>query len=243
MIDTKGLTPVVIGCKGGSGSRVLRDLLTVSPQIFMDQLTSANSKDSRKCAAFTTLAKAPFEARLADFERFVHSILQQIPADRLAKLRYFGWKRPMMVRHVGFLFRALPEMRFLHLIRDPAAVATGRLWRKGYKRWLMHGKVGPDFDYYGVILQRWVVANLPVWRRFKDNPNYRLVRYEDLVLNPRESVPALFAWMGVTEFDLEAALAMIRPPDNALERGSEVDLSPIAAAVRELGYGHRLEQQ
>jgi hypothetical protein len=242
MIDTRGLIPIVIGCKGGSGSRVLREILTASPEIFMDRNTSANSKDSQGCRKLFELQGAPVEDKIKEIESFMASILAPIPQPDFSRLKFFGWKQPRMIRQIDALFQAHPELRFLHLVRDPAAVAKGRLWRKGYKRRLMNNRIGPNFDYDRVILRRWVVANRPVWLKYKDHPRYRLVRYEDIVAKPRQEVARIFDWLGVAEYDLDRVVAFIKPPENALDRGSDVDLSVIARAVRELGYGDRLEK-
>ena len=240
MIDTRGLTPIAIGCKGGSGSRVLRDIITASPQIYMDQDTSQNSKDSKQCNAFFDVGDAAGEVRTRELDRFVQSILQQIPAGELARYRFVGWKHPRMIRHIDLLFEACPHLRFLHLIRDPAAVARGRLWRKGYKGWLQDGK---KVDYDKKILRRWVVANRYAWQKYKDDPRYLLVRYEDIVLKKRDTVQQLFDWLGVSDFDLEEAVSFIKPSANALNRGDDVDLTFIRKATHELGYGYKLEQK
>ena len=82
--------------------------------------------------------------------------------------------------------------------------------------------------------------NLPVWRRHRENPRYRLVRYEEVIGRPRESMEALYTWLGVGTDGLDAAFRVPAPPADATSRGDGVDVSPIAEAVAALGYGHRL---
>ncbi len=240
MIDTKGLCPVAIGCTGGSGSRMLRDILEASPRIFMDQDCSPNSKDSQKSKTFVDLIEAAPETLVALIEEFWLTILEQIPAQEMARYQYFGWKSPPNLRHLDVLLQAHPKLRFLHLIRDPAALARGNQQRKVFKRKVMYGDIAPEADRDEFVLARWARQNLAAWERHKNNPRYLLVRYEDIINKPEKTVRWIFDWLGITEFSMSKAFAAINPPEDASTRGNEVDISSIADAAKQLGYEYRL---
>jgi len=240
MLDTRGLYPVAIGCTGGSGSRVLWDILETSPQIFMDRDYHENTKDSRKSKKILKFVDAPSETICRWLEKFMMTILDQIPAGEETRYQYFGWKTPRTVEYVDALFQVHPELRFLHLIRDPAAVARGGQQNKFYTRKKAKGKIDPNAERDEFILARWAKQNLPVWKKHKDNPRYLLVRYEEIINRPEQTIQRIFDWLGVTEYKMSEALAVITSPADAISRGDNVDVSMIAEAVQQLGYGHRL---
>ncbi len=235
-METKGLSPVVIGCSGGSGSRALRDILEASPQIFLDQQCSPNSKDSKASKSFLGLRDEPAEVRRPLIAAFMHFILAQIPPEEHTRYQYFGWKNPRNLHHVDLLLELHPRLRFLHLIRNPAAIAAGSLWQRGQKKVKQRGLLAPQQDPDTFLLSKWARFNLPIWQKYKDHPRYRLVRYEDLLTNGEAAVHEIFAWLGVAQYDVQQALSVLTPSHDALTRGSDIDLSGIAEAVTSLGY-------
>jgi hypothetical protein len=235
-METRGLSPVVIGCTGGSGSRALRDILEASPKIFLDQACSPNSKDSKASKSFLEMKDAPAEVRRPLLEAFVQFLLAQIPEGEENRYQYFGWKNPRNLHHLDLLMEVHPELRFLHLVRNPAAIAAGSLWKKGQKRAQQSGWHMPKENPELFLLVKWAHQNFPVWQKYQSHPRYRLVRYEDLLTKSTETIHGLFAWLGVAEYDLDKALAVLTPSEDALTRGSAIDLSLIAEAVTSLGY-------
>lgn len=235
-METLGLSPVVIGCSGGSGSRALRDILEASPKIFLDQACSPNSKDSKESKSFLELKDAPAEERRPHIAAFMQFILAQIPDGAHGQYQYFGWKNPRNLHHLDLLLEMHPELRFLHLVRNPAAIAAGSLWQKGQKRAKQSGWNVPKEKPELFLLVKWAHQNFPVWQKYQNHPRYRVVRYEDLLTNGAQTIHELFAWLGVQEYDLENALAVLTPAQDALTRGSDIDVSLIAEAVQAFGY-------
>lgn len=235
-METQGLSPVVIGCSGGSGSRALRDILEASPKIFLDQACSPNSKDSKESKSFLELKDASAEERRPLIAAFMHFILAQMPEGAHGHYQYFGWKNPRNLHHLDLLLEMHPQLRFLHLVRNPAAIAAGSLWKKGQKRAKQSGWHVPQKNPELFLLVKWAHQNFPVWQKYQNHPRYRLVRYEDLLTHGAETIHALFAWLGIAEYDLAQALAVLTPSADALTRGADIDLTLIAEAVTGLGY-------
>ncbi len=240
MIDTRGLKVVTVGCTGGSGSRLLRDILEASPQIFMDRDYSPNSKDSQKSKSFLELKDPGPEIVKRLIDEFMQTILAQIPMGEETRYKYFGWKNPRTRRYADLLLHEYPDLRFLHLVRNPAVIARGSLWKRGFKRRVAMNKLKQDADRDELILTRWANQNLPMWKKYRDHPNYLMVRYEDIVNRPQQSVELIFDWLDIADYDMNAALAAIAPPADAMTRGHDVDVSIIAEAIQQLGYDHRL---
>ena len=240
MIDTKGLYPVAIGCTGGSGSRALWGVLTASPQIFMDQDISPNAKDSQKSKTYLDLVNAPAETIRPLIEAFLITILEQIPAGSETRYKYFGWKSPRNILQLDALFQAHPELRFLHLIRDPAAMVNTSHPRKVYKREKASSDRSKLQNRAQYILTNWAEVNLPVWEKHKNDPGYLLVHYEALIQSPEQTIKSIYSWLQIDTAPFRDALSAIAPPEDAIDRGNNVDISSIAEAARKLGYGHRL---
>jgi hypothetical protein len=239
MIDNRGLKLVVIGCTPGSGSRVLQHVLTSSSEIYMDRNISPASRDSFDTATYTAHLGQDAAVIEQAIDRFKDTILAQIPAGEESKYRYFGWKLPENLLVIDQLFAVAPDMRFLHLLRDPAAMTRSSHERLKYAGLRRNNRIPEELGRKTWILTRWAEQNLPVWEAYRDHPQYRVVRYEDLVWKPKESIPPLFEWLDVS-FDLDEALAGIDPPFDALRRGDGVNVRVIADACERLGYGYRV---
>lgn len=121
--------------------------------------------------------------------------------------KFTGWPRS------GFVREALPDARFVHVIRDGRAVANSWLQMPW---WLGYG--GPEQWHWGPLppayAEVWeasgrshvILAGLG-WSILMDafhearalvpEPGWVDVRYEDVVAEPRKSIGALLAYMGL----------------------------------------------
>jgi hypothetical protein len=229
--------PVVVGCIGGSGSRLLRDILAACPEIHMDLRVKDRNKDSLGCRAFKSHRDYASSEYRRLVTRFVESVIAQIDPADAPTYRWFGFKEPKMIWHAEPLMQMYPRSRFVHLIRDPRTVLPGRTSHGRFLRERNAGNPAAQGDELTFLFDEWVEANLPVWKSYRDCSRYRLVRYEELVTSPQETIRSLFEWLGVSATAVREACALVRPPPDALTRGRELDVSRIAAEARELGYG------
>jgi hypothetical protein len=106
-------------------------------------------------------------------------------AERAGKPRW-GDQTGLVERYAATIFAELPEVRFIHLVRDPRDRYEGSLsmWPSGRGR-------------AGAAVARWrysIDLGERNARRWPDR--YRLVRYEDLVRQPEEVVAQLCAFVG-----------------------------------------------
>ncbi|OGV72785.1 MAG: hypothetical protein A3K19_28310 [Lentisphaerae bacterium RIFOXYB12_FULL_65_16] len=91
--------------------------------------------------------------------------------------------------------RLFPEMRFIHLIRNPLDVWSSQ------KRSLMCNKTQPSWYLGGDNLRtmiecRWLPHARAILER-KNSPRHYLLRYEDLVKDAARVVGDICAWLGV----------------------------------------------
>jgi hypothetical protein len=142
-----------------------------------------------------------------------------------------GEKTPAHLKHVNTLLEWFPAGRVIHIIRDPRSVYVSDLnhrrkdRRKPY-RWLMPV---PLLLQSVVLVQTvffWrsaVRRHLRYERRYPGR--YMLVRFEDVVTSPDETLPRLFEFLG-TEMPADATERMVpvghgmRPVERGLDPGA-----------------------
>lgn len=216
--------PFVVGASR-SGTTLLRLMLDAHPEVAIGPETHfipeavAVCRDAvdRRGTFLTTLLSHPrfadhqisseeLHAAVYELEEFgVTSGLRafyRIYAQRFAKPRW-GDKTPQYLRHMALVQEAVPEARFVHLIRDGRDVALSR------------NRAGVLAADPGESARRWVRAIRRARRGAKDlTPgSYLEVRYEDLVTDPTRTLERICSFV-----DLRFTPAMLRYPDRAPRR-------------------------
>ena len=139
-----------------------------------------NYPESLPCWPDFDISKEDFQAALAAIEPFNvadgYRAFYRIYAERRGKSRW-GDKTPIYCRHLDAIRRVLPEARFIHIIRDgrDAAMSLRRMW------------FSPGWDIE-TQASYWRDCVLAARRAGVGHSDYLEVRYEDLVLNTRETL-------------------------------------------------------
>jgi hypothetical protein len=136
-------------------------------------------------------------------ERGLFGALMRVYADHLGR-PVMGEKTPAHLAYVDTLLEWFPDARVVHMLRDPRAVyVSERQRRRGKPRrpysWLM--KLPLAFEATLLWQTTWVWADAArrhsqLARRYPGR--YTLLRFEDLVTTPDESLPRLFEFLGVS---------------------------------------------
>ena len=107
-----------------------------------------------------------------------------------------GAKFPLHYSQVDKLLTWFPDCRLIHTTRNPKAVYASQA-----AKYLTKSQ-GPVFRYFSRI-QQFVHINIQttgtasVHRKLRGLQNYRLIRYEDVVLNPRKELEEICSFLGV----------------------------------------------
>ena len=171
-----------------------------------------------------------FRAALSDINPFSVSegyrTFYRLYAARFGKSRW-GDKTPLYCLDIEAIRKTLPEARFVHIIRDgrDAALSLRRMWFSP----------GWEIETQAAYWQKCVLA---ARRAGAGRADYMEVRYEDLVLNTRETLNRLCAFI-----DLDYDDAMLRYYERAPERLKEHKARVLPDGDVLLSQDQRLDQQ
>ncbi|MBY0400754.1 sulfotransferase [Myxococcota bacterium] len=246
-VRTRG--PIVVAALGGSGTRVIVELLSESG-VYMGRFVDRETNDSLYVRRFLN---AHFDALVADPENsdpaIQRAFLRLIRAHRSGipdEGSEWGWKNPRSMWLLPFFARIHPGLRFVHLLRDGRDMALSR------NRFLLedHGRAILGDRRTGDALQDqlelWALGN----RRATQDAARWLgsralqIRYEDLCAHPIGELERLldFLKLPLARAVVERIAARVKPsPD--LGRGRR-DRSPAllaatarhAATLNDFGY-------
>jgi hypothetical protein len=203
--------PVIVGCPR-SGTSLLAVMLDSHPEFAVPPETAflkhvpglAGDSEAmrRRFVELATADRTPI-SNWSDFgldrAAFVERIAAISPFTAAAGVRAFFAmyaeregkpraceKTPDNIFVMHALARLLPEVRYVHVIRDPRDTALS--WRR---TWFAPSD---DFEVLGNAWAHHVGVGRAAGRAM---PNYIETRYEDLVLQPRDELPRLCAFLGV----------------------------------------------
>jgi hypothetical protein len=150
----------------------------------------------------------------------------------------WGWKEPRTTLFAQSWLRIFPDARFIHVVRNPLAVALSIRHRE-----LRFREAGdqptPDLDCLEYCLRlalTYVDAGETV-REF--TPNYLRLRFESLQTSPREMLRELaeFALLCPSGKEIAQAAASIHPVSTpTLSPGDLEAVEPMRDSLRALGY-------
>lgn len=145
------------------------------------------------------------ERRLLAAERTERGMFQsfmRVYADMAGK-PVMGEKTPTHLNYVDTLLEWFPDARVIHMLRDPRAVYVSDRYRR---------QTRDRFPYnlmkrVPLLLESYLLVLYSIsWRRalgthsrlLKKHPGkYMLVRFEDVVKKPNETLPGVFSFLGV----------------------------------------------
>ena len=244
-LDSSAPPPVVIGATGGSGTRVMAQVLRKAGWFMGDRVNPRN-EDSLPMAWFLTkwlktlkdfpnVEPQTLARARRDFERMIYLHRRGVSAPDAR----WGWKNPRSLWLIPFLTERFPELKFIHMIRDARDMMLSEniYFLRQNGQWLL----GPDWwrNPEAAQLELWRASNkraLEFAQQYlKDR--YLLVRYEDLCQKPAETVSAVTTFLGSPEINIGPLIEGIRDRGNIgrwrrdqaakmieLDRGAQAEL-------------------
>jgi len=149
-----------------------------------------------------------FEAALLASERTDRALLDVAMAQFAAGRRIRGEKTPHHIHHVPTLLGWYPEAKVIHTFRDPRAIYVSLRRKERPEKLSAVGRaarrLGSAFDVYSIAnhLHRWrLMARLHREYASRWPDRYTIVRFEDVVTNPRPTLERLSDFLGIAYTD------------------------------------------
>jgi hypothetical protein len=191
--------PIVVGGTGGSGTRLVTELL-IHAGVFMgeelnyalDSLLMARLNDRYLSGRHASYSEAPYYFRS----------------------EHWGWKHTKTYLLLPVLYAYFRDMTFIHVIRDgrdlayAPNIALQVFWNS---EGIAPVNPGPE-----TIMALWATTNMACanfgesFMSFASVRNYHQVRYEDLCHHPEPFIQTLYGALGL-DGDAKGAVDLVRP--------------------------------
>lgn len=223
----KAGAPVIIGATGGSGTRLFQAILDQAGFYLGDDLNGpgdamfiepfvnehVNSIMKQTGGLDYSLDQLSFFSRnklLKQLGKLIEGHLNGRPEGAR-----WGWKHPRSYFLLPLLKDIMPEMKFVHIVRDGRDMATSSNQNQ------------PKHHYEAIFNQKyesspvehirmWSKCNLNVadWAKRELNENYLRIRLEDICENPTKYIKQLLDFVEVKDADITALTKLVKAPDS-----------------------------
>ena len=214
--------PNVIGATGGSGTRVVARILRTSGVYTGEKLNPYEDAvelglySDRWIDRYVAAGGDVSAEQRAEMEADLRSVLADHFATAPPDATAWGWKEPRSIYLLRFWNEAMPDLRFLHFLRDGRDMAFSE--NQNQLNWHGRAVLGDEFRK-----AKTPVRSIALWNRVNLaaadygervlGSRYLRVRFEDLCAEPGRAVDSIFAFFGL-DGDVEAAAAEVRPPSS-----------------------------
>ncbi len=193
---------VIIGGCARSGTTLMRVMLDTHPNIYCGPetgllyLRTLTRRKIRKLSQKLDISVEDIDAMVRGTEsyfRFVETLFDYL-GQRAGKPRW-GDKSPQNVLHLDRILHHFPDARFIHMIRDGRDTACSLRTFPKYR--LVDGeRVELDTDNpLDQCIRRWV-HDVEAGIRYRGDPRYIEVKYEDLIERDEETMARVLDFLG-----------------------------------------------
>jgi Sulfotransferase family len=241
--------PTVAGGTGGSGTRVVTEILS-SAGVFMGSRLN-RSGDALDLAKFDLRWGKPYLAaeqagEIPPFEQ-MEADLQSSVRDHLRgydpAAGPWGWKHPHAYLLLPWLDTVIPDLRFVHVIRDGRRMVRSHNQNQPQR----YGEVTLDPDSMAssskvraVEFWSWANERAADYGEQRMDERYMRMRFEDICADPQTECARLiaFAYDGAQapEADVAQAAQLVSDPT---ERSSPLSMRRLKRFARQLDYQRR----
>jgi len=212
-------SPLIIGGIGGSGTRIVGQLVKDAGIYLGDNINRAN--DAREFNDFFSNWIIPYyqkknsfheikKDRINEFQKCVERQLLPIHGKKIR----WGFKYTRSILLLPFLYCQFPKMQFIHVIRD----GRDMIFSENQKQVSDFGKIILNKENPTKIqdkLRFWSLVNFEAnkYGEEKLKENYLFVKFEDLCLKKEETIIKMFDFLDISVENLAPFLEKVNPPE------------------------------
>lgn len=235
--------PIVIGAVGGSGTRVLVDILGGAGVFMGSDLNASN--DAMQFVDVYDRWIDPIWRGAAFDQAALDADLRGAAGRHRAAItdpgQAWGWKNPRVIYLLAAVDALWPGLRFIHVIRDGRDMA----FSANQNQLRLHGEAILGTEHADAHP---AVRSAALWSRINGNAaelgrqrlgqRYRCLRFEDLCDDPLSALGGLLDWLQLPAAPVGELAALVKAPDS-LGRWQQQDASVIADIEAVAGEGLR----
>ena len=195
-------SPVIIGGCARSGTTLMRVMIDTHPNIYCGPetgllyLRTMTRRKIRKLSRKLEIPEIGLRAMMRDaasYFQFVEALFGYL-RQRAGKPRW-GDKSPQNVLHLDRIFYHFPDARFIHMIRDGRDAACSLRTFPQYR--MVDGR-RVELDTRNPLdqcIRRWI-HDVETGMRWRRDPRYIEVKYEELIEGDEETLIRVFEFLG-----------------------------------------------
>lgn len=180
------------------------------------------------------------------------------------------WKSIQLLGRMGVMVNCIDDCKGIHILRHPCGYISSVLSGESKKKFMSYTAASEDYELYQMLVDtvqakryeltleklkamsaeerlawRWVLFNEKALDDTKDKENVRVLRYEDMCVNPVETAKSYFDFCGLewceqtakflgasTTKDSESYYSVYKNPEKAASKWKSVLSQPTINAIK-----------
>jgi len=216
-------SPILIGGVGGSGTRVVAEILIKMGFHMGHDLNKSNDYINYRLAktlkdmkqAHNPIKKNEIEQVIKErIQTIEKEIKENIPTD--SSFYGWGWKVPGNFYNLEYTTLAFKNLKYIHLIRNGLDMAFSKNQNQ-LRNWGFYFGVDPTkYNKNSASLKYWISANKYAISKGKSllNKRFHLIYFDDLVDNTSDTIFKLAKFLNVEIDDISDLTSLVSKPES-----------------------------
>jgi len=197
------MNPIVIGGTGGSGTRLVAEILQAAGVFIGKELNYALD-----ALPYARLDDNYLNGKVITADRV--KVAEEEHGVRVCPPARWGWKHTRSLLTLPMLHGSYPSMFLVHVIRDGRDLAYAPHFGMPV---LWNGYMPKFYASPEVVIMQWSTTNMQAENYGKSYlDGYFMVKYEDLVNKPLRTIEGLYGALKLSGADASSAVGLCRNP-------------------------------
>lgn len=242
--------PIIVGGVGGSGTRLVVDILQ-SQRVFMGHDLNKSNDNMSLARKFSKIRSIIQSKGLTWFKNgqiknnkklrliFKGFLREYFNQDFFERNTAWGWKVPANFILLDLYKDIFKEIKYVHVIRNGLDMAFSNNQNQ-LKNW--GGFFGIDIDHKNLSLASlnyWLMINELVLEKYKD---IYILSFDNLISDTTFEISELLNYVGLQEIDIDKALKLVKTPKSiGRYKNKDLNLFDKSLLLRLEKFGYKTE--